>query len=113
MVPAYISLVEVVHVATPIAAGEGHFAPARTLHGHVAKGEKNREQSVLTIREPGQCLPSSRNVPIRDPSTSFPQLIFTNLDLNVARISLAVGKRAGGPPVGVRISRLGRDEATW
>lgn len=43
--------------------------------------------------------------------TFCPQLIFTNLDMNVANISPAVGESAGGPQAVVHISGGGRDEA--
>ena len=40
-----------------------------------------------------------------------PQLIFTNLDMNVANINPAVGESSGGPRVVVHISGAGREEA--
>lgn len=104
VVPPHISLVEVVHVATPKASGEGHCLSEYTEWSCSKRGKESR-----TIRLDDQ---RGRNVSIRD-SPFFPQLIFTNLDMNVAHISPAVGERAGGPPVGVRISGLGRDEAMW
>ena len=94
VVPAYISLVEVVRVATPKASGEEHFAPATW-----SCSKRGKESRTMRLDDEGaRKMPALLKERSHHRAPFFPQLTFTNLDMNVAHISPAVrkGGRASG-----------------